>query len=240
MTQSKDFHSQVEALTEMQSRIAQQLSTSNSQMRSLAKRVWKVQEEERKQIAAELHDGVGQLLTALINQLEQAQSQSNAANLQPSLELARTALSDVRELSRLMRPRILDDLGLEPALQWLVRIMSEKAEFNIELTQVIQTDLDAETQTLIFRVIQEALTNIIKHSQASKVEVILRATAPVLWLKIIDNGVGFNHDASPQNVSGFGLSAMQDRVVAFGGQLEVVTAPKQGCEIKVTLMGQVE
>ncbi len=226
----------VEQLNEKQRQISQQIFSGNEQMRGLAKRVWRVQEDERKHIARELHDGVGQLLTALINQLNQVRHQPTEANLTDSIELARQALSDTRTISRLMRPRILDDLGLVPALEWLARIMSDPKKTKIQLHHQVDTDLDGDTQTLAFRVIQEAITNAIKHAQASTITVNVVATDNLLMFKVKDDGVGMP-DSAQSNQKGFGLGAMQDRVSAFGGQLTIFSQPNEGTEIKVLVTG---
>lgn len=227
----------VEQLNQKQQLITQQLNTNNEQMRGLAKRVWRVQENERKQIAQELHDGVGQLLTALINQLQQVQNDSPTNEITQSIELARQALSDTRVISRLMRPRILDDLGLVPALEWLVRVMGEPCEVLVKLHHKIDAPLKDEIQTLAFRVVQEALTNAIKHADASVITINLIATESLLMIKIKDDGVGIK--VSPQNYKeGFGLGAMHDRVAAYGGQLTINSAPGEGSEIKVLVTGK--
>ena len=131
----------LDALSLKQNQIAENLASGNTQMRSLAKRVWRVQEDERKHIARELHDGVGQLLTALINQIEltakEEASDETLKSLHDSLDLARQALSDTRKISRLMRPRILDDLGLEPALKSLTRVMREEEKADIDRKSVV-------------------------------------------------------------------------------------------------------
>lgn len=228
----------VAQLNEKQKQISQQLYSGNEQMRGLAKRVWRVQEDERKHIARELHDGVGQLLTALINQLQQVQKGDPTIALSESIDLARQALSDTRVISRLMRPRILDDLGLIPALEWLVRIMGEPEEnLTIEFHHQVNTTIDNDTQTLAFRVIQEALTNAIKHAKATTITLNLIATSKLLMIKIQDDGVGMPL-GTEDNPDGFGLGAMRDRVSAFGGQLTINSSPNQGCEIKVLVTGR--
>ncbi|WP_372762741.1 sensor histidine kinase [Pseudoalteromonas sp.] len=237
MTHDTDIAMLVEQLNEKQKQISQQLHSGNEQMRGLAKRVWRVQENERKQIARELHDGVGQLLTALINQLQQLQKGDANIGLDESIELARQALSDTRVISRLMRPRILDDLGLVPALEWLVRIMSEPGKAKVELHHQVDTLLESDTQTLAFRVVQEALTNAIKHAQAELITVNVIATDSLLMIKIKDDGIGMQLTTA-ESSQGFGLGAMRDRVVAFGGQLTINTQPQQGCEIKVLVTGK--
>ncbi len=237
MNDNTDIEKLVAQLNEKQRQISQQLFSGNEQMRGLAKRVWRVQEDERKHIARELHDGVGQLLTALINQLQQVNKLNDGVELEESIDLARQALSDTRVISRLMRPRILDDLGLIPALEWLVRVMGEPAESEIQLHHQVSTSLDNDTQTLAFRIIQEALTNAIKHAQAQLITINLIATDKVLMIKIIDDGVGLPQEAQ-DNPNGFGLGAMQDRVTAFGGQLTINSQPNEGCEIKVLVTGR--
>ncbi|GAA4353169.1 sensor histidine kinase [Kangiella taiwanensis] len=240
MTKSDEISKMLDALSLKQNQIAENLASGNTQMRSLAKRVWRVQEDERKHIARELHDGVGQLLTALINQLELTckgnVSGEVQSTLQDSLELARQALSDTRKISRLMRPRILDDLGLEPALNWLTRVMREEEKADITLETQLMRELDGETQTLVFRVVQESITNAIKHADADHIKVQVVAQPSLLMVKVIDDGVGMDTDKA-LGPDGFGLSAMQDRVAAFGGQLMIQSAPGEGSEIKMLLMG---
>lgn len=240
MTKSDEISKMLDALSLKQNQIAENLASGNTQMRSLAKRVWRVQEDERKHIARELHDGVGQLLTALINQLELTckgnVSEEVQSTLQDSLELARQALSDTRKISRLMRPRILDDLGLEPALNWLTRVMREEEKADITLETQLMRELDGETQTLVFRVVQESITNAIKHADADHIKVQVVAQPSLLMVKVIDDGVGMDTDKA-LGPDGFGLSAMQDRVAAFGGQLMIQSAPGEGSEIKMLLMG---
>jgi two-component system NarL family sensor kinase len=237
MSNNMDVAKLVSQLNEKQKQISQQLYSGNEQMRGLAKRVWRVQEDERKHIARELHDGVGQLLTALINQLQQVQKGEPTTAINESIDLARQALSDIRVISRLMRPRILDDLGLIPALKWLVRIMGEPEEVEVKFHHQINAEIDSDTQTLAFRVIQEALTNAIKHAQASTITLNVIATSKLLMIKIKDDGVGMAV-GTEDNPDGFGLGAMRDRVSAFGGQLTINSLPNQGCEIKVLVTGR--
>ncbi|GAA0212306.1 hypothetical protein GCM10009123_19460 [Kangiella japonica] len=240
MTNSNEISRMLDALSMKQSQIAENLASGNTQMRSLAKRVWRVQEDERKHIARELHDGVGQLLTALINQLEMTSqdgiTEEIHASLQDSLDLARQALSDTRKISRLMRPRILDDLGLEPALKWLTRVMKEEEKTDIVLQTQLEEELDGETQTLVFRIIQESINNAVKHAQANLIKVQVVAQPSLLMVNVTDDGVGMDTEKA-LGPDGFGLSAMQDRVAAFGGQLMIQSKLGEGSEIKMILMG---
>jgi two-component system, NarL family, sensor kinase len=236
MDTNQDIVDLVNHLNEQQNRLAENLHSGHLQMRNLAKRVWRVQEDERKHIAQELHDGVGQLLMALINQLQQLNEQIPEDEFAEVMNLAQQALADTREISRLMRPRILDDLGLVPALQWLIRVMCDKTNVDAQLQQQVSSDLDGETATLAFRVIQEAMTNAIKHAECTKIHIQLIVTDKLFMVKISDNGKGFVADRLNKE-HGFGLSAMEDRVAAFGGQLQVSSELGKGCEIKVLIAG---
>ncbi len=234
MVSEQNIRELIQQLDSRQQKIAEELYSGNQQMRTLAKRVWRVQEDERKHIARELHDGVGQQLTALINQLTRLQQEHPAIEMAPSVELARQALADTREISRLMRPRILDDLGLVPALEWLCRVMGEKNGIEILLQHNLMVALDDEKQTLAFRVIQEALTNAVKHACCTRITVNVMASEQLFFIKIKDNGKGLSQDEL-NSIQGFGLSSMHDRVMAFGGQLLISSEPGEGCEIKVMI-----
>lgn len=224
-----NLYREVDSLNQQQEEILNDLVKSQQQMKQLAKRIWKVQEDERKQIAQELHDSVGQLLTAVINKLEIVKQDKAQLDTEELLELTRQALGETRELSRLMRPRILDDLGLVPALSWLSRIMGEKGPADIQFSHDVGHPLDAEMETLVFRIVQECLTNAIKHSQAKNIQIIVKSTPNILMLKVVDDGVGID----PEMEDGFGLATIRDRVFSFEGQLFISTAPNHGTEIKV-------
>ncbi len=237
MSSEPDLQQWLSQLSEQQRQLVQNLQSGQLQMRNLAKRVWRVQEDERKQIARELHDGVGQLLTALINQLQQVAHEHSEVDLTGTLDLAKQALADTREISRLMRPRILDDLGLVAALEWLVRVMSEKSEIDIKLHTQVDAELDGETQTLGFRVVQESITNAIKHAECQFIQVQLIVSEQLFILKVRDDGKGMSQSELSVE-KGFGLAAMQDRVAAFGGQLSIASSPGAGTEIKVVITGR--
>lgn len=222
---------EVNQINQMQAKLIEDMASNQIQMQKIARRAWEVQEKEHKKIALELHDSVGQLLTAAINQLVNAQQQDVTLDQEGLLALLKTALSETREMCRLMRPRILDDLGLLAALNWLVRTMSGKGDIQIELNHNINQPLSPEIESLFFRVVQESLTNVIKHAQASHAEVMLMTQPTLAVVKITDNGIGMpeGHD------DGFGLSSMQDRVFAYGGQLKISSSESGGTQIWVTL-----
>ncbi|MBT8103409.1 MAG: sensor histidine kinase [Gammaproteobacteria bacterium] len=217
--------------------LVQRLADGEFRFRHLAKAVWQVQEEERRSIALELHDGIGQLLTALINHLQYSAGDTAAAESDKSIELATTALAEIRRLSRALRPSVLDDLGLEAALRWLARTTSEASDLDISLAWPDEdVTLDKLAETLVFRIVQEALTNVVKHADASRARIVVSFKDDAFQVSITDNGCGFDADAV-LNASdrGFGTRGMRDRAELFGGQLAIESAPDEGTSVLLQL-----
>lgn len=237
---------QVEALTADNQRLLQSVVRSERRFRTLAKSVWHVQEEERRRLARELHDGIGQTLTALANQLQRILDDARGAGnlglehrLGDALELTRTSLHDTRELSRLLRPTLLDDLGLDAALNWLARTLTERTGLAIELRSGLDEQrLHPDIETLVFRVTQEALTNVIRHAQARTAQIVLQRRGDLLILRIEDDGRGFEAqalaDAERSGTSG-GLRGMRDRAELFGGRVELKAGSGCGTVVQMTL-----
>jgi two-component system sensor histidine kinase UhpB len=232
----------IERLTRENERLFTQLAHGEKRYRRLAKAVWRVQEEERRRLARELHDGIGQNLTALKNQLEmlagrEPRDSGRTAPLRDAIELTARALADTRELSRLLRPPVLDDLGLVAALSWLVRRLEERTAFHVDFRHqgVGEERLPPEVETLIFRVAQEGLNNALKHSQVEQAELALERRGERLSLRIADRGVGFDPAAQPSETIG-GLRGMRDRVEVHGGRFEIRSAPGAGTSIQVDLV----
>lgn len=232
-------------------RLFEELLAAERRYRGLARAVWTVQEEERRRLARELHDGIGQTLTALKNHLERLAGKAGedgslfAEDLRAAAGMAGGAVHDTRELSRLLRPPVLDDLGLAPALTWLVRTLEKRTGLAVELTVAgdlaasgeVEHDgrgdrLEPEIETLVFRVVQEALTNTLKHSGARRAQVTVESDLAAVRVRIADPGTGFDPDATLDGTaSGVGLGGMRDRVELFGGRLELSSAPGEGTEI---------
>ena len=195
----------VRDITRANERLFARLIEGERRFRSLAKAVWKVQEEEQARLARELHDGLGQTLTALTHQLERLREKLDgtvaadvAARLEDSVEMARMALNESRELSRLLRPPVLDDLGLAVALAWLARTLEARTGLKVELTlEGLDERLDPDRETLVFRLIQEALTNILRHAGVDRARVAVRRAGDSLELRVADAGRGFE-GASPK------------------------------------------
>jgi len=241
-----DIIDRVHQITRENERLFERLIEGERRFRGLAKAVWKVQEDERRRLARELHDGLGQTLTALTNQLERLQQKLDggdaaevAARLADSVEMARLALRDTRELSRLIRPPVLDDLGLASALSWLSRTLEQRAGLIVELSLTgIETRLDPELETLVFRIIQEALTNVLRHAGVDRARVAVSRTGELLVLRVSDDGRGFDPQttlAGGEAVTGSGLRGMRDRLELFGGKLEIVSTPDQGTVVSAVV-----
>ncbi len=241
-----DIVDRVRQITQENERLFQRLIEGERRYRGLAKAVWKVQEDERRRLARELHDGLGQTLTALTNQLERVQQKLGerdagdlSARLADSVEMARLALNETRELSRLLRPPVLDDLGLRAALSWLARTLEQRAGLRVELSLTgIEERFDPELETLVFRIAQEALTNVLRHAGVDLARVAVSRSAGLLVLRISDAGRGFNSQAAlagGEASTGSGLRGMRDRLELFGGRIEIVSAAGQGTLVSAAI-----
>jgi len=240
-----DLRLQLAQLLQEHDRLAARLREGQTHFRRIARSVWRVQEEERGRFARELHDGVGHNLTAMLHLLAGAlaslpagagleRARSDLARVQA---VAESTLQDTRALSRLLRPQILDDLGLEPALHWLVRSFSETHHLDVTLDyDASATTLDRDRSTLVFRVAQEALANIARHSGATRVDVKFESGERDAELCVRDNGRGCVVQAALKRGSeggSSGLGGMRDRARLFGGTLSVDSAPGDGFRVHV-------
>jgi two-component system sensor histidine kinase UhpB len=213
------------------------LEANEGEFRRLGRSVWKVQEEERRRLARELHDGIGQNLTALKHRLALLATElgPRQAALRERVEgaimLCASTLEDTRQLSRLLRPPILDDLGLEPALRWLARSVGEGAGLEVDLHLEPLAALDEEAQTLLFRVAQESLNNAAKHARAHRVSVELSSNGGWITLRIEDDGCGFG----TQMRDGSGLGGMRERLRLHGGRFELESRPGAGTRVTATI-----
>lgn len=237
-----DLRQQLLQLGLQQQKLLVQLQSGEQHFRKLARSVWRVQEDERRRLARDLHDGIGQHLTALRHRLDRlagGSTPASADSVQEALSLCDAAIRETRALSRLLRPQILDDLGLEAALRWLARQSSEGRGCAIEIAiSDLPDPLDGELSTLIFRLAQEALTNASKHAQAQHVVIRLSCRAERLQLLVVDDGVGCNVDAAwARSSSGesTGLASMRERVRLFGGQFLLQSQPGEGLQLRINL-----
>ena len=208
-------------------------------LQALSRRLVSVQETERRHIARELHDQVGQALTAAQLNLQSISRLPAAAaingRLQETMAVLVQVLEQVRSLSLELRPALLDDLGLEPALRWYTEKQAATAGLKIELvTELAAQRLDSVIETECFRLVQEALTNVARHAKAQNVTVELCQEKGCLHLRVRDDGVGFAVGAvREQAVRGasLGLLGMEERAALAGGELEFNSAPGRGAEV---------
>lgn len=230
----QEISERLQRLATEQDKLTRKLIDGEQRVRGLAKSVWSVQEEERKRIARELHDGIGQTITALkLRLMSMPKSEAQAE----ALQITEIALSEARQLARLLRPAILDDLGLIAALQWIAQLTQEQSSSQISLrVSGLEDRLPPDVETLLFRITQEALTNALKHSQASVIDIRLSSESGRVFLSVADNGIGFDIEAahSPHGNS-FGLRSMRDRVELFHGDIRINSSPNCGTEILVQL-----
>ncbi|NUS39635.1 MAG: sensor histidine kinase [Lysobacter sp.] len=217
--------------------LLQRLEANEREFRRLGRAVWRVQEDERRRLARELHDGLGQNLTALKHRLAQVAGELGPgqealrARMETAIALCSTSLEDTRQMSRLLRPPILDDLGLEPALRWLARSVGESSGLAVVVEVGDLPPLGGEAQTLLFRIAQEALNNAARHARAQSVLLRLVAQKAELQLQVIDDGIGFE----PAQARGGGLGGMRERIRLHGGRLELRSAPGQGTRIRAVV-----
>jgi signal transduction histidine kinase len=199
-------------------------------------------EDERRRIARELHDEAGQSLTALIVNLELAVQEPSSERLRGQLtqlrDLAERTLGEIRRLIYDLRPSILDDLGLAAALRWYAKNLLDPRGITWTLSvSGVSGRLPAKLETVAFRLVQEALTNVLKHAEASSVTVNVAAAGRELHVRIEDNGRGFDprRSRSGDRPGGFGLLGMQERVELVGGRWEVQSTPGVGTVVTAVL-----
>ncbi len=225
-----DVEQELASIKALQASLKQRLDDDQAVLQQLAKRLWAQQESEKAKLSRELHDGIGQLLTGLTRRLHALSQQS--PELATLHSIADMALHDVRQLSRLMSPTILDDLGLKPALNWLCRNLLEDEAITYESHIDLPAEIPKDISILLFRIAQETLVNTVKHSDASTVTLSLGHHHNVIRLDIIDNGKGFD---TKQVEPGIGLSSINDRASAFSAQLELISAVGKGTRTTVTV-----
>jgi PAS domain S-box-containing protein len=215
------------------------LRESNDNLQFLSRRLVESQETERRHIARELHDEVGQSLTVAEMNLQALVQTPGAAplkgRLKESLQAVERVLEQVRDLSLNLRPSMLDDLGLEPALRWYTKRQAAVAKLKTEfLSDTMEDRLDPMVETACFRVAQEALTNVARHARAQRVTVELRRRDGHLHLFVRDDGAGFDVAALRERAvmgASLGLLSMEERATLTDGGLECKSAPGQGTQI---------
>ena len=209
------------------------------ELQHLSAKLITAQEEERRTIARELHDEVGQGLTAIKVELAVAQHAIQASGvdarvLNDARAITDGALATIRDLSHLLHPAILDDLGLVAAIDAYVSSFGHRHRIQMDLVQSGLTDrLSPDVETTIYRIIQEALTNVAKHARAARCRISLRRAGDRVTVTIEDQGVGF--DASAPGRAGLGLVGIRERAHRLRGSLTIESAPGEGTRLTVDL-----
>jgi two-component system NarL family sensor kinase len=203
---------------------------ADAKLKTLTQRVLDAQEEERGRVARELHDGISQILVGVRYALDSARRRFEKGSgdaetpLKQGIENLGTAISEVRRISRDLRPGALDDLGLGPALKALVEDFSVRTGTEVEFnTVVFRNRLDSESKIALYRIAQEALTNIERHADATKVSVDLRGHKRGATMRISDNGIGLDR-TQRQRANGIGLRNMAERIEQLDGQFRILSS----------------
>jgi len=222
------------------SRLLEQSRHMQEQLRLLSRQLLTAQEEERKMISRELHDEIAQTLTGINIRLASLKTEAtvNTTGLQKKIsstqKLVEKSVDIVHRFARELRPTVLDDLGLIPALHSFMKSFTTRTGVRVHLTAFAAVErLDAAKRTVLFRVAQEALTNVARHAQASRVEVTIQKLPGCVGMKIKDDGKSFNVECTLHANGGkrLGLLGMRERLEMVGGKFTVESAPGKGTTI---------
>jgi two-component system NarL family sensor kinase len=215
-----------------------------AELRTLSQARVQLQEESLRTLSRELHDGVGQVLTAIKLDLDLIE---HAAELDTATVQARAhgirqqvtnLMQEIRTMSQLLRPSMLDDFGLVPTLQWLVETFAARTHIAVDLrTPPAETRLPGAIEVLLYRITQEALTNVTRHAQAHNVEVELAVGNGEAMLTIADDGVGFDVERFRRTpaLAGVGLLGMRERVAYYRGRIDIRSRPQAGVRITLSV-----
>lgn len=221
-------------------KLQNELASSHQELKKLTEHLQNIREEERANLARELHDDLGQALTALKLDLSQALKKIESGpkkelrkKVESAFGLSSETIKTVQKITSDLRPGLIDDLGLIPALHWYIDELKQRVDFKVKLNlKVEESDFSDEIKITVYRFIQEALTNVIRHAKASKVSIIFKKKANNLVLKVQDDGVGISEEQIKKPDS-FGMIGMKERVLLAGGKFEISGEQNKGTKIKV-------
>lgn len=219
-------------------RLVDRLTADRYHMRKLASQVITAGEAERARIARQLQDSAAQTLAALSLQSTSALRDCDDAGMKARLELIHeltlSALEEIRALAQAVYPRVLDDLGLPAALQWLARrARTDQVDVTVELGDPIK--LSREVEAVLYQVASEGLSNALRHGKPTRVTLSLTPEGDRVTLRVVDNGVGFDTGGIARGADGFGLFAMEERASLVDGSFTVESAPGKGTRVTVSV-----
>ena len=220
-------------------RAEQELRASSEQLRNLAAHLLSVREEERARISREVHDELGQSLTAVKMDLAWLAGRLPRRNgqmlkrIRSTGQLADSIIQSIRRISTELRPAVLD-LGLAAAVEWQVQEFQTRSGIQCTVRLLTREEVASNASTAMFRIFQETLTNVARHAKATRAEVVLQKQQDRLVLLIRDNGRGFDQ-ADPSLSNSLGLLGMRERAAILGGQVNISSAPGKGTTVRVQI-----
>lgn len=222
-----------------------QLEERNRELQALSERAINAQEEERRSIAQSLHDDTGQALSMLIIHLDRIDERIPASQKElkqqvaEARSLAANALTELRRILSGLRPAILDDLGLVPAIRWFARTNLEQAGIRVVVkAPSVPLNLSPAMTTTLFRIVQEAVGNVVRHAGAGSVRIVLQLSDDLVHLRIQDDGRGFDPEHASRDaveLQQLGLLGIRERAELLGGQVQIESAPEKGTSLLVSI-----
>jgi two-component system sensor histidine kinase UhpB len=241
---ARDITERIKA-EQAQNQLLEEIKQSNEQLRSLALRLLEVQELERKDIAAELHDRVGQNLTGLNLNLKILQNQLSAGltpeakkRLDDSLIMVEETTHKIRDVMADLNPPVLDEYGLMAAIKWYSGSFSDRTGVSTRIHGgKLQPRLSPSVERIVFRLVQESLNNVAKHAQATLVVITVASDKKTVSLSVKDNGVGFDSNSEKQATAQphWGFLSMQKRAASIGADFSIDSTPGKGTQVSIKI-----
>ena len=228
-----------EHLEELGRERTKELSETNKQLHDLSQHLMVILENERKSISREIHDDLGQRLTALKMDMVWCKNkapvpQAVAERVDCILVSIDELIKAVQNISRKIRPGILDDLGLVDAMDWEAKEFERRSGIRVITNLESELVVEPELSTTLFRIFQELLTNVARHSKATEVFITLKQESSTLNLIVEDNGIGITKDKI-KNVNSLGLLSIRERLHAWQGELDIIGADKKGTRVHISI-----